>query len=59
MNKSEIRTKILNKRKENYFKNLSINENKNTISTAGDLFSLIEEVYEVEKGRLFKSNNGV
>ena len=28
MNKSEIRTKILNKRKENYFKNLSINENK-------------------------------
>ena len=39
-----------------YEKHLSINENKNTISTIGDLFSLIEEVYEVEKGRLFKSN---
>ena len=28
MNKSEIRKKILKKRKENYFKNLSINQNK-------------------------------
>ena len=28
MNKSEIRKKILKKRKENYFKNLSINKNK-------------------------------
>ena len=28
MNKSEIRKKILKKRKENYFKNLSINKKK-------------------------------
>ena len=30
---------------------LSENNNKKSISTIGDLFSLIEEVYEVEKGR--------
>ena len=35
---------------------LSENNKKPSISTMGDLFSLIEEVYEVEKGRLFKSN---
>ena len=35
---------------------LSENNKKPTISTVGDLFNLIEEVYEVEKGRLFKSN---
>ena len=35
---------------------LSENNKKPTISTMGDLFSLIEEVYEVEKGKLFKSN---
>ncbi len=35
---------------------LSENNKKSTISTMGDLFSLIEEVFEVEKGRLFKSN---
>jgi len=35
---------------------LSENQNKTqTLSTLGGLFSLIEEVYEVEKGRLFKS----
>lgn len=33
---------------------LSENNKKPTISTMGDLFKLIEEVYEVEKGRLFK-----
>ena len=32
---------------------LSENNKKPTISTMGDLFELIEEVYEVEKGRLF------
>ena len=31
------------------------NNGKSTLSTMGDLFSLIEEVYEVEKGKLFKS----
>jgi hypothetical protein len=35
---------------------LSENSKKKTLSTMGDLFSLIEEVYEVEKGRIFKSN---
>ena len=35
---------------------LSENNKKQTLSTLGDLFSLIEEVYEVEKGRLFKSS---
>jgi len=35
---------------------LSENNKKKTLSTMGDLFNLIEEVYEVEKGRLFKSN---
>jgi hypothetical protein len=36
---------------------LSENQNKTqTLSTLGDLFNLIEEVYEVEKGRIFKSN---
>ena len=35
---------------------LSTNQKNKSISTMGDLFSLIEEVYEVEKGRLFKSN---
>lgn len=35
---------------------LSENGKKKTLSTIGDLFSLIEEVYEVEKGRIFKSN---
>ena len=30
---------------------LSENNNKKSISTIGDLFSLIEEVYEVEKGK--------
>ena len=33
---------------------LSENNRKPTISTMGDLFKLIEEVYEVEKGTLFK-----
>jgi len=33
---------------------LSENNRKPTISTMGDLFRLIEEVYEVEKGTLFK-----
>ena len=33
---------------------LSENNKKPTISTMGDLFKLIEEVYEVEKGTLFK-----
>tara|TARA_S200000501_G_scaffold241654_1_gene226403 strand:+ start:6625 stop:8493 length:1869 start_codon:yes stop_codon:yes gene_type:complete len=33
---------------------LSENNKKPTISTMGDLFNLIEEVYEVEKGTLFK-----
>ena len=33
---------------------LSENNKKKTLSTMGDLFSLIEEVYEVEKGTLFK-----
>lgn len=39
---------------------LSENNRKPTVSTMGDLFQLIEEVYEVEKGRLFspkKSEN--
>ena len=39
---------------------LSENNKKKTLSTMGDLFSLIEEVYEVEKGTLFspkKSEN--
>lgn len=35
---------------------LSENNKKKTLSTMGELFDLIEEVYEVEKGRLFKSN---
>ena len=33
---------------------LSQNNKKPTVSTIGDLFNLIEEVYEVEKGTLFK-----
>ena len=33
---------------------LSENNRKPTVSTMGDLFKLIEEVYEVEKGKLFK-----
>lgn len=33
---------------------LSENNKKKTLSTMGDLFKLIEEVYEVEKGTLFK-----
>jgi hypothetical protein len=33
---------------------LSENNKKKTLSTMSDLFSLIEEVYEVEKGRLFR-----
>lgn len=33
---------------------LSENNNKKTLSTMGDLYNLIEEVYELEKGRLFK-----
>ncbi len=33
---------------------LSENSQKNVVSTMGDLFQLIEEVYEVEKGQLFK-----
>ena len=39
---------------------LSENNKKKTLSTMGDLFNLIEEVYEVEKGTLFspkKSEN--
>tara|TARA_Y100001937_G_scaffold124902_1_gene190546 strand:+ start:1744 stop:3588 length:1845 start_codon:yes stop_codon:yes gene_type:complete len=32
---------------------LSENNTKKSLSTLGDLFQLIEEVYEVEKGRLF------
>jgi len=35
---------------------LSENNKKKSLSTMGDLFKLIEEVYEVEKGRLFKSS---
>jgi len=35
---------------------LSENNKKKTLSTMDDLFNLIEEVYEVEKGRLFKSS---
>mgnify|MGYP001221710846 CR=1 FL=1 len=35
---------------------LSENNKKKSLSTMGELFSLIEEVYEVEKGRLFKSS---
>ena len=35
---------------------LSENNKKKALSTMGDLYNLIEEVYEVEKGRLFKSN---
>ncbi len=35
---------------------LSTNQKKKSISTMGDLFGLIEEVFEVEKGRLFTSN---
>ena len=35
---------------------LSKNTAKKSISTLGDLFQVIEEVYEVEKGRLFKQN---
>ena len=35
---------------------LSKNTAKKSISTLGDLFQIIEEVYEVEKGRLFKQN---
>lgn len=35
---------------------LSENNKKKTLSTMGELFDLIEEVYEIEKGRLFKSN---
>ena len=35
---------------------LSENNKKKTLSTMGELFDLIEEVFEVEKGRLFKSN---
>lgn len=35
---------------------LSENNKNKTLSTMSDLFSLIEEVYEVEKGRLFRSN---
>ena len=34
---------------------LSENNTKKSLSTLGDLFQLIEEVYEVEKGRLFNS----
>jgi len=33
---------------------LSTNQKKKSISSIGDLFNLIEEVYEVEKGTLFK-----
>ena len=33
---------------------LSENSKKPTISTMSDLFKLIEEVYEVKKGTLFK-----
>jgi len=35
---------------------LSENNNKKSIATLQDLFGLIEEVYEVEKGRIFKPN---
>ena len=35
---------------------LSKNQKKKSVSTMGDLFGLIEEVFEVEKGRLFKQN---
>ena len=35
-------------------KYLSKNNKKQSVSTIGDLFSLIEEVYEVKKGTLFK-----
>tara|TARA_Y100000592_G_scaffold99255_1_gene174644 strand:+ start:14329 stop:16173 length:1845 start_codon:yes stop_codon:yes gene_type:complete len=35
-------------------KYLSKNNKKQSVSTVGDLFSLIEEVYEVKKGSLFK-----
>ena len=35
---------------------LSKNQKKKSVSTMGDLFGLIEEVFEVEKGRLFNSN---
>jgi hypothetical protein len=35
---------------------LSENNKKRTLSTMGDLFKLIEEVYEVEKGTLFKES---
>ena len=35
-------------------KYLSKNNKKQSLSTIGDLFSLIEEVYEVKKGTLFK-----
>lgn len=37
---------------------LSENNKKKTLSTMGDLFKLIEEVYEVEKGTLFKEAKG-
>jgi hypothetical protein len=33
---------------------LSENNKKKTLSTMGDLYNLIEEVYEVEKGKLFR-----
>ena len=35
---------------------LSKNQKNKSVSTMGDLFGLIEEVFEVEKGRLFKQN---
>jgi hypothetical protein len=34
---------------------LSTNQKKKSISTMGDLFGLIEEVFELEKGRIFKT----
>ena len=35
---------------------LSTNQKKNSISSIGDLFGLIEEVYEAKKGTLFKGS---
>ncbi len=34
---------------------LSTNQKKKSISTMGDLFGLIEEVFELEKGKIFKT----
>ena len=38
---------------------LSKNNKKPTVSTMGDLFNLIEEVFEAKKGTLFKETKNV